>query len=182
MTHDQWTLIITGAQATSRESLQNWLDSMALPWHGTLIVSLGILVGGFGLLRRKRLLSNLAVQAGTSAVMTVGLTTFALADGYYEIAKHVWLGAYTLQVSQWRVIVWIFLVIGTRLLASREHKSKRNNCLVSERSTAHGVNHLSLLICLVRDLSIGEGVEDGLVFVVYERWEGLFGAVDGEGG
>lgn len=44
------------------------------------------------------------------------------------------------------------------------------------------VSDLCWLICLVRDSGPGECVEDGLLLVADGWWDGLDGAVDGDGG
>jgi hypothetical protein len=89
-----------GEQGASAAVLRGWLDSMSGPWWPALLASLGLLAGLVGALRRGRLWSAFARLAGLAALCAVALTTAAvIGDGYFEIAKHVWLAAYLLDVT-----------------------------------------------------------------------------------
>jgi hypothetical protein len=80
--------------------LRGWLDSMSAPWWPSLVASLGLLAGLVGALRRGRLWSGFAQLAGLAALSAVALAAIALlGDGYFEIAKHVWLAAYLLNAT-----------------------------------------------------------------------------------
>jgi hypothetical protein len=89
-----------GEQGASAAVLRGWLDSIGGPWWSSLLASLGILAGLVGVVRRGRLWSGFARLAGLTAFSAVALTAVAVTgDGYFEIAKHVWLAAYLLDVT-----------------------------------------------------------------------------------
>jgi hypothetical protein len=88
-----------GPQGVTTAKLDGWLDSMSLPWATTAVVGGSLVVGAVGL-RRRGLAAGFARLAGVAGASTVLLAlTAVLGDGYYEIAKHVWLAAYTGLVS-----------------------------------------------------------------------------------
>ncbi|MGY1841602.1 MULTISPECIES: glycan biosynthesis hexose transferase WsfD [unclassified Modestobacter] len=89
-----------GAQGADAGQLRAWLDGMALPWWPSLLTGLGIAAGIAGLRWRASLGSALARTAGVAAGSALGLAAVAvLGDGYFEVAKHVWLAAYLLDVT-----------------------------------------------------------------------------------
>jgi hypothetical protein len=89
-----------GAQGAEAAQLRAWLDGMAHPWWPSLLAVLGLVVGMAGLRWRAPLGSALARTAGVSAASALALTVIAvLGDGYFEIAKHVWLAAYLLDLT-----------------------------------------------------------------------------------
>ena len=92
----------TGSMGNDGQALRTWLDGMAAPWWSSLLAALGIAAGAAGLLLRPRnwRVAALTRVAGLAAVGAVGLAiTAVLGDGFYEIAKHVWLAAYLLDVT-----------------------------------------------------------------------------------
>lgn len=89
-----------GEQGAEAASLRPWLDSMGAPWWPSAVLVLGLAAGALGLSRRGRLWSAAARTAGLAALAAVGLSAAAvLGDGYFEIAKHVWLAAYAVDVA-----------------------------------------------------------------------------------
>lgn len=92
----------TGSMGHDGDALRAWLDGMPAPWGPSLLAALGITAGFTSLLGRPRsdLVHALTRVAGVSAVSAVGVAALAVVgDGYYEIAKHVWLSAYLLDVT-----------------------------------------------------------------------------------
>jgi hypothetical protein len=90
-----------GEQGATAEKLRGWLDGMSRPWAPSAVAVLGVAAGALGLVRRGSRWSPFAVLAGVSAGSAVVLAVAAvLGDGYFEIAKHVWLSAYLLQVAR----------------------------------------------------------------------------------
>ena len=91
---------VVGEEGANAPTLRSWLDGMSVPWWPSLLATLGILAGVAGMVRRGRLWSSFARLAGVAALSAVGLAVAAvLGDGYFEIAKHVWLAAYLLDVT-----------------------------------------------------------------------------------
>jgi hypothetical protein len=91
---------ISGEQGADAASLRSWLDDMSLPWFPSFLVLLGMMAGLASLKWRGRSMTGFARLAGVSAVCGLGLAMVAvLGDGYFEIAKHVWLAAYFIDVT-----------------------------------------------------------------------------------
>lgn len=95
-----------GAQGADTARFSAWLDELTLPWLPAVLTGLGLTAGtAAALLRRSRPgalpgTTACAVLAGTAAVSSLGLATLAvLGDGYNELPKHVWLAAYTVDVT-----------------------------------------------------------------------------------
>lgn len=83
-------------------TLRAWLDGMRAPWWPSLVAAIGIIAGLIGMAQRSagRLSVAFARTAGVGATTAVMLVVVAvLGDGYFEIAKHVWLAAYLLDVT-----------------------------------------------------------------------------------
>lgn len=103
--------LLAGQQSASAESLAAWLDQMSTPWLPVLIVGLGLAALGPGLHARRRPAGHLALLAGAAAATALGLSAVALADGYFELAKHVWLASYLVDVTAWAlvgaVVAWV---------------------------------------------------------------------------
>ena len=117
-----------GPQGADRAQLLAWLDGLALPWLPAAVVAAGRARGaadgaadlprsrsGGTLLRLSRsrvppLRSGAGVGrvAAVAAVSAVGVVAAAvLGDGYFEIAKHVWLAAYLLVVTAVAVLLGV---------------------------------------------------------------------------
>jgi hypothetical protein len=92
-------ILSAGQQSASPTSLTYWLDGMPLPWLPTVLVIAGLAAGVLGLVFRRALSFGFAVVAGLSAAAAIGLIMVALADGYFELAKHVWLASYFIDVT-----------------------------------------------------------------------------------
>lgn len=89
-----------GAQGAFHSQLRAWLDGLAVPWAPALVAVLGV---GLGLVAGRHVdpvVAALARLAAMAAVSAVGLVvTAVLGDGFFEIAKHVWLASYLLEVT-----------------------------------------------------------------------------------
>jgi hypothetical protein len=92
----------TGSMGHNNAALHAWLDAMPAPWRPSLFAAVGIAAGSTSLLGQPRsdIARALCSIAGVSALGAVGVAVLAVVgDGYYEIAKHVWLSAYLLDVT-----------------------------------------------------------------------------------
>jgi hypothetical protein len=93
-------LSIAGEQGATTATFEVWLDGMNTPWLPSLLALSGIGAGIAGTVRRRSAWSVFARIAGAASVSAVLLSVVAiLGDGYFEIAKHVWLAAYLLDVT-----------------------------------------------------------------------------------
>jgi hypothetical protein len=93
-------LSIAGEQGATTATFEVWLDGMNTPWLPSLLALFGIVAGIAGTVRRHSAWSVFARIAGAAAASAVLLAVVAiLGDGYFEIAKHVWLAAYLLDVT-----------------------------------------------------------------------------------
>lgn len=82
------------------ELFQRWLDDMSLPWWPSLLVLSGLAAGVVAAVRRRHGMTRYGLVAAFSALGALGIAVMAvLGDGFYEIAKHVWLAAYLLDVT-----------------------------------------------------------------------------------
>jgi hypothetical protein len=91
---------VVGEQGATAPTLRAWLAGMRLPWLPSVLALLGVVAGVAGVCRRRGPWSWFARIAGLAAVGAVLLAVVAVAgDGYFEIAKHVWLSAYLLDVT-----------------------------------------------------------------------------------
>ena len=130
-----WDRISQGQQGSVKESFRWWIDAMPQPWTGTLTVIFGLLIGAYTFLvtssRRStffgRDVCNVSGQAGLAAIMALGLSIAALGDGYFELAKHAWLGAYAFQVTLWSVATWV--ASATWIWAMAKIRTKRSTQL-----------------------------------------------------
>jgi hypothetical protein len=79
--------------------MRAWLGDMTAPWVSSLLAAVG-LCAGLVSLRTRGVLAGFARTAFAGAAAAVGLAAVTvLGDGYYEIAKHMWLAAYLLDVT-----------------------------------------------------------------------------------
>ncbi len=91
---------LLGEQGASAGDLQAWLDSLTAPWRGSLVILVGLLVGLVGLRSRApSFLTAVMRLAGIAAISGFALVVLGLADGYFELAKHVWLGGYFIDAT-----------------------------------------------------------------------------------
>lgn len=89
-----------GAQGAEAAQLRSWLDAMSHPWWPSLVAALGVAVGLVGLRWRSPLGAAFGRTAAVAAVAAVGLAALAvMGDGYFEVAKHVWLASFLLDVT-----------------------------------------------------------------------------------
>ncbi len=108
-----------GEQGAAADALNSWLDGMRLPWWPTFLVALGIAAGAGAAWLRSTVARGLLRLSGAGAVGALGVVTLAvLADGYFEIAKHVWLGAYLLDVTAAALAAGVIVLVAERARAS----------------------------------------------------------------
>lgn len=92
--------IISGAQGADSRSFRPWLDAMSRPWMPSLLTALGAVFGVISVRWRRHRTAAFAKMSGICAASALGLAVVAVfGDGYFEIAKHVWLAAYFLDVT-----------------------------------------------------------------------------------
>lgn len=112
-----------GEQGAHGEQLRAWLDGLAAPWLPTAVVVVSLLLG---LLTGRR--SGGGVGIGTALCRTAAFAAVAavvlaiaavLGDGFFEIAKHVWLSAYLLQVAAVAAVAAGVVAGGPRLARPR---------------------------------------------------------------
>jgi hypothetical protein len=93
-------------------AMREWLDAMALRCAPSLLAAAGM-IAGIASLRVRGPLGGFLRVAGAAGAAAVGLAVMSvLGDGYYEIAKHMWLAAYLLGVT----LVALILATTTALL------------------------------------------------------------------
>ncbi|WP_328648725.1 hypothetical protein OHS58_15530 [Amycolatopsis sp. NBC_00348] len=91
---------VSGDMGGNPQTFREWLDNMSLPWWPSLLVLLGLAGAVIALLRRRAWTNRAGLQAGVSVTAALGIAVMAVVgDGYFEIAKHVWLAAYLLDVA-----------------------------------------------------------------------------------
>jgi hypothetical protein len=93
----------TGSMGHDGTALRTWLDSLPNPSGPALFAALGLaspLVRRVAGRRGQPEATALTGIAAASSAGAVGIAALAvLGDGYYEIAKHVWLSAFLLDVT-----------------------------------------------------------------------------------
>jgi hypothetical protein len=106
----------TGATGHSPVALRAWLDAMPAPWWPSLLAATGAVAGVAGSGSRDDLVRALCRVAGVGAAAAVGIAVSAvLGDGYYELAKHVWLSGYLLDVTGLALLGAILVVLSRSL-------------------------------------------------------------------
>ena len=109
-----------GPQGADRAQLLAWLDGLALPWLPATVVVAGLLAGVSTVRHRGERPRDAVVRAcgqvaAVAAVSAVGVVAAAvLGDGYFEIAKHVWLAAYLLVVTAAAVLLGVAVMVARR--------------------------------------------------------------------
>lgn len=118
-----------GAQGADQAALGSWLDDMPVPWWPSLLTVAALLAGAF-CARRGGLPAAVARVAAMAAAGAVGLVAAAvLGDGYFEIAKHVWLAAYLLDGAL------CALVLAAAAWVTRGQRAARDTVRPSELHT-----------------------------------------------
>jgi len=94
----------SGPVGADTATMRAWLDDMAVPWWPSAVLLAGVLAGVAGLVgplrRRFPAATTVGRVGGLSAATSLALAvTAVLGDGYFEIAKHVWLAAYLVDTT-----------------------------------------------------------------------------------
>lgn len=90
---------ITGEEGATTPTLAAWLNGLSLPWWPSLVTLLGIAAAIFGWIRRGGW-TPFTTTAGVASVSGLLMAIVSIfGDGYFEIAKHVWLTAYCVDVT-----------------------------------------------------------------------------------
>ena len=107
-----------GEQGAYGDQLRSWLAGLAAPWLPALVATAGVVLGLLSLRVGSPLVRAQSRVAGLAAVAALGLVVAAvLGDGYFEIAKHVWLAAYLLEVTAAAVVLAGLVGVGRRVRA-----------------------------------------------------------------
>ncbi|MEI6231182.1 MAG: hypothetical protein WCP81_10650 [Actinomycetes bacterium] len=118
---------ISGEQGADSSGLRDWLRSQSTPWLPTALVILGILAGASGFIWPRRPWSVFAKLAGSAAVSATGVVLVAvLGDGYFEIAKHVWLSSYLLDVAEIALLA-IIAIATARFVRDKRPRTFRHS-------------------------------------------------------
>lgn len=115
--------VVTGPQGSDASALRTWLDSMTVPWWPSAVLPAGLLAGAATLVRAVRHRFPAATAAarigGLCAATSLALAGLAvLGDGYFEIAKHVWLAAYLVDTT-------VLALVATVAAAAVDHRRTR---------------------------------------------------------
>jgi hypothetical protein len=103
---------VSGDMGGDAATFQEWLDGMGVPWFPVLLVLLGLAAAVVALVRRRRSTTRYGVVAGVAVTSAVGIAAMSVVgDGYFEIAKHVWLAAYLLDVAALSLCVMVAPVL-----------------------------------------------------------------------
>ncbi len=114
-----------GEQGAYHDQLQSWLDGLAVPWLPMVVAVAGLLLAVLTARRGDPLVRALSLTAALAAVSAVVLvTTAVLGDGFFEIAKHVWLSAYLLEVTAAAAVLAGILACRQRIVRPRRALSE----------------------------------------------------------
>ncbi|WP_033260572.1 hypothetical protein [Amycolatopsis vancoresmycina] len=103
---------VSGDMGGDATTFQQWLDGMGIPWLPALLVFLGLAAAVVALVRRQRSTTRYGVVAGVAVTSALGIAAMAVVgDGYFEIAKHLWLAAYLLDVTALSLCVMVAPVV-----------------------------------------------------------------------
>ncbi|MCU1679319.1 MAG: hypothetical protein JWQ81_58 [Amycolatopsis sp.] len=115
----------SGDTGADPQTFQQWLDDMGLPWWPPLLLLLGMAGAVVALVRRRRWTTRYGIVAGVATTSALGIVVMAVVgDGYYEIAKHVWLAAYLLDVTALSLCVMAVPVLARRAFELRERRRR----------------------------------------------------------
>ncbi|MEU4253436.1 hypothetical protein AB0F15_39180 [Amycolatopsis sp. NPDC026612] len=103
---------VSGDMGGDSATFQQWLDGMGIPWLPALLVLLGLAAAVVALVRRRRSTTRYGIVAGVAVTSALGIAAMSVVgDGYFEIAKHVWLAAYLLDVAALSLCVMVAPVL-----------------------------------------------------------------------
>lgn len=118
---------VSGDMGGNPETFREWLDDMSLPWLPSLLVLLGLAAAVVALVRRRSWTNRYGLVAGVAVTAALGIAVMAVVgDGYFEIAKHVWLAAYLLDVTALSLCLMaapVVLRYGRKLLDRRRKRT-----------------------------------------------------------
>lgn len=117
--------IVSGDMGGDAGSFQAWLGAMPLQWAPAALMVLGLVAAVAALVRGKRWTTRYGIVAGVAGMAALGITVMAVVgDGYFEIAKHVWLAAYLLDATGLSLLL-VAAPSAWRLI--REFRRRRGN-------------------------------------------------------
>lgn len=103
---------VSGDMGGDATTFQQWLDGMGVPWLPALLVLLGLAAAVVALARRRSATTRYGIVAGVAVTSALGIAAMSVVgDGYFEIAKHVWLAAYLLDVTALALCVMVAPVL-----------------------------------------------------------------------
>jgi hypothetical protein len=103
---------LSGDLGANQNSFHQWLDDMSLPWWPSLLVLFGLAAGVVAAVRRRHWTTRYGLAAAVAAAGALGIAMMAvLGDGFFEVAKHVWLAAYLLDVAALSLCVVVVPVL-----------------------------------------------------------------------
>lgn len=101
-----------GIQGFTAPAFRAWLDTLPTLWWPPLLTAIGVGAGLIGCRARRGSPAAFAGLAGVSATTALGVAVVAVVgDGYYELAKHVWLAAYLVDVTMCALAVAAFAAL-----------------------------------------------------------------------
>lgn len=125
-------LLRSGEQSATSPALHHWLDQMPAPWLPSAVLIVGLLAGAAGLWWRRTLIGRVAIGAGVAAATSLGLVVAALADGYFELAKHVWLASYLLDVTAWTLVAATVLIPYTLVRRRLDRRARHSTITLTD--------------------------------------------------
>ncbi|GHF53464.1 hypothetical protein FHX82_007377 [Amycolatopsis bartoniae] len=106
---------VSGDMGGDPVTFRAWLDDMVVPWWPSLLVLLGLAAGVAALVWRRVSALRYGAVAAVAALGALSIAAVAVAgDGYFEIAKHVWLAAYLLDVVALSLVLAVVPVVVRR--------------------------------------------------------------------
>lgn len=110
-----------GEQGAMGRTLDPWLAGRPLGYLPFLVLGAAAVVGAIGVAIRRRGRSDPALAAlAVTAAATMALLAVAavMGDGYFELAKHTWLAAYTGAVAISAIVLWCAQRLASAFLAA----------------------------------------------------------------
>ncbi|MFC5208368.1 hypothetical protein ACFPM0_17645 [Pseudonocardia sulfidoxydans] len=120
--------VVTGPEGSDAAALRMWLATMAAPWWPSAVLLAGLAVGVATMaapVRRRFPAATAAARiGGLCAATSLALAALAvLGDGYFEIAKHVWLAAYLVDTTVLALVATLAAAVVDHLLRVQGHRA-----------------------------------------------------------